>query len=119
MTAGGDCGTVRAMPSPAEKPLAVVERFDEKEFYLDEFRGRTLLFSIPVEELAQEHDYERLAAVVRELLTHDTRVLALVGVPDDSRAEQVLRRLQRRLGALIFRDETIPLFPQRGARAAA
>jgi N-acetylglutamate synthase-like GNAT family acetyltransferase len=119
MTAGGDCGTVRAMPSPAEKPLAVVERFDEKEFYLDEFRGHTLLFSIPVEELAQDPDYERVGGVVRELLTNDTRVLVLVGVPDDTRAEQILRRLQRRLGALIFREETIPLFPQRGARSGA
>jgi len=107
------------MPSPAEKPLPVVEAFDEKQFYLDEFRGHTLLFSIPLEELGHEEMYGRLAAVVRELLVNNTRILIFVGTPDSSRGEQVLRRLQRRLGPLIFRDETIPLFPERRARTAA
>lgn len=107
------------MPIPAEKPLPIVETFDEKQFYLDEFRGHTLLFCIPVEELTDDDEYERLAAMVRALLTNDTRVLVLVGVPDKSRGEQVLRRLQRRLGPLIFREETIPLFPQRRTRSAA
>jgi N-acetylglutamate synthase-like GNAT family acetyltransferase len=107
------------MPNVAEKPQPAIEAFDEKQFYLDEFRGHTLLFSIPVTELASDTDYERLAAMVRELLTNDTRVIMLVGTPDQARSEQVLRRLQRRLGPLIFRDETIPLFPQRRARSAA
>jgi len=110
---------VRAMASPAAKPSPMVEAFDEKQFYLDEFRGRTLLFSIPAEALGQDEDGERLAAIVRELLTNDTRVLILAATPDRDRGEQVLRRLQRRLGSLIFRDDTAPLFPQRGARAAA
>ena len=109
--AGGVAGSWEGLP--------IVEVFDEKQFYLDEFRGRTLLFSVPVEELKQEDDYEQLAAIVRELLTNDTRVLVFVGTPDADRGEQVLRRLQRRLGPLIFRDETIPLFPQRRARTAA
>ncbi len=107
------------MPSPAEKPLPIVEAFDEKQFYLDEFRGHTLLFSVPVEEIAQEDDYERLAALVRELLLNDTRVVIVVSTADLDRSEQILRRLQRRLGPLIFRDQTIPLFPQRGARTSA
>jgi amino-acid N-acetyltransferase len=110
---------MRPMASPAEMPLPIVETFDEKQFYLDEFRGRTLLFSVPVEELKQDDDYERLAAIVRELLTNDTRVLVLVGMPEPDRGEQVLRRLQRRLGPLIFRDETLPLFPQRRVRTGA
>lgn len=107
------------MPNVAERSQPAVEAFDEKQFYLDEFRGHTLLFSIPVTELASDPDYECLAAMVRELLTNDTRVIVLVGAPDRARSEQVLRRLQRRLGPLIFRDETIPLFPERRARAAA
>ena len=107
------------MASPAEKPLPAVEAFDEKQFYLDEFRGHTLLLSVPLEELGHEEAYGRLAAVVRELLINDTRILVIVGTPDSGRGEQVLRRLQRRLGPLIFRDETIPLFPERRARSAA
>jgi N-acetylglutamate synthase-like GNAT family acetyltransferase len=107
------------MPSPAEKPLPIIETFDEKEFYLDEFRGHTLLFSVPLEELEHDEDYERLAGIVHELLVNDTRVLVLVLVPDSGRGEQVLRRLQRRLGPLIFSDETIPLFAHRRPRAEA
>ena len=107
------------MASPAERHLPIVEAFDEKQFYLDEFRGHTLLFAIAAEELAREADYEQLAAVTRALLTNDTRVLLLVSCADSGRGEQMLRRLQRRFGPLVFRDETIPLFPQRGARASA
>ena len=107
------------MPNVAERPQPAAEAFDEKQFYLDEFRGRTLLFSIPVSELERDADYERLAAMVRELLINDTRVIVLIGAPDHTRSEQVPRRLQRRLGPLIFREETIPLFPQRRARTAA
>jgi N-acetylglutamate synthase-like GNAT family acetyltransferase len=104
------------MPNVAERPQAAVEAFDEKQFYLDEFRGRTLLFSIPASELARDADYEGLAAMVRELLTNDTRVIMLIGAP--SRGEQVMRRLQRRLAPLIVRDETIALFTQRRRTAA-
>jgi amino-acid N-acetyltransferase len=107
------------MPNLAEKPLPALEAFDEKQFYLDEFRNRTLLFSILIEELQRDDDYGCLAAVVRELLTNDTRVIVLVGMPDPGHSDQVLRRLQRRLGPLIFREETAPLFPQRGARTSA
>jgi len=110
---------MRPMASPAEKPLPIVEAFDEKQFYLDEFRGRTLLFAVPVEELKRDEDYEGLAAIVRELLTNDSRVLVLVGTPERDRGEQVLRRVQRRLGPLIFRDETVHLFPQRRVRTGA
>ena len=106
------------MPIPAEKPLPIIEDFDEKEFYLDEFHGHTLLFSVPVEELAHDEDYERLAGIVRELLTNNTRVIVLVHAPD-SGGEQVLRRLQRRLGPLIFSEETMPLFAHRRRRAEA
>jgi N-acetylglutamate synthase-like GNAT family acetyltransferase len=119
MTPSADCGTVRLMASLAQRPLPVVEAFDEKQFYLDEFRGHTLLFALPAEALARAADYEGLAAVVRALLTNDTRVLLVVSCADDDRGEPLLRRLQRRLGPLIFGDETMPLFPQRSARASA
>lgn len=107
------------MPIPAEKPLPTVESFDEKQFYLDEFRGHSLLFAVQVEELVQDADYERLAGIVHELLINNTRVLVLVGAPDSGRGEQVLRRLQRRLGPLIFSDQTLPLFASRRPRSDA
>lgn len=107
------------MQSPAEKTLPIIESFDEKQFYLDEFRGHTLVFSLALEELSRDEDYERLAGIARELLTNNTRVLILVPTPDSGRGEQVLRRLQRRLGPLIFSDDTIPLFADRRSRASA
>src|SRR3990172_12896745 len=107
------------MASAAEKTLPLVETFDEKQFYLDEFRGHSLVFSIPVEELSGDEAYGRLAACVRELLINNTRVLLLVRTPDRSSGEQVLRRLQRRLGPLIFGDDTMPLFVDRRSRNEA
>jgi len=107
------------MASAAEKTLPLVETFDEKQFYLDEFRGHSLVFSIPVEELSGDEAYGRLAACVRELLINNSRVLLLVRTPDRSSGEQVLRRLQRRLGPLIFGDDTIPLFVDRRSRNEA
>ena len=107
------------MASPAQRPLPVVEAFDEKQFYLDEFRGHTLLFAIPAAELVGAAAYEGLAAVVRALLTNDTRVLLVVSCADRSGGEPLLRRLQRRLGPLIFGDETMPLFAPRSARSSA
>jgi N-acetylglutamate synthase-like GNAT family acetyltransferase len=119
MTTLTDCGTVPPMASPATRPLPIIEAFDEKQFYLDEFRGHTLLFAIPAEELVGESNYEQLAAATRALLTNDTRVLIVVSCADGERGDQILRRLQRRLAPLVFRDETMPLFPQRGARTSA
>jgi N-acetylglutamate synthase-like GNAT family acetyltransferase len=107
------------MQSPAEKALPIIESFDEKQFYLDEFRGHTLVFSVALEELSHDEDYERVAGIAHELLTNNTRVLILVPTPDSDRGEQVLRRLQRRLGPLIFSDDTIPLFADRRSRGSA
>lgn len=51
--------------------------FTEKEFYLDEFRGRTVLFAVHHE--GRPAELGELADVTRELLRNDTRVLLLVG----------------------------------------
>jgi amino-acid N-acetyltransferase len=50
--------------------------FTEKEFYLDEFRGRTLLFAVRHDGRSAE--LAELADVVRDLLRNDTRVLLLL-----------------------------------------
>jgi len=107
------------MSSSAPQRLPVAAGFDEKEFYLDEFRGHTLLFASTVSDLAREGSDEPFAAIVRALLTNDTRVIILAGVDDAARGEHGVRRLQRRLGPLIFREETLPLFQQRRARGTA
>ncbi|HUI24657.1 MAG TPA: GNAT family N-acetyltransferase [Candidatus Kryptonia bacterium] len=105
------------MTKPAAVETASDLQFSEKEFYLDEFRGRTLVFALPLSEFAREEQYDALGAMTRELLTNDTRVLLLFGGTGRLSGDQLLRRLQRRLGPRLFRDEILPLFPQiRGQR---
>jgi len=107
------------MVRPAVRARHAIEAFDEKQFYLDEFRGRTLLLTLPTAALADDAALADLAALLRELLPNDTRVIVLVGHPDAGGGAGVVRRLQRRLGPRIFRHTTLPLFPQRESRAGA
>ena len=51
--------------------------FTEKEFYLDEFRGRTLLFAVHHDGAPER--LRQLAEVARDLVVNDTRVLILLG----------------------------------------
>ena len=83
--------------------------FTEKEFYLDEFRGRTLLFAAhhdgPAERLRD------LGEVTRDLLLNDTRVLiVLAGAAARGRA--ALRALERALGVVPAAGQVPLPFPQ-------
>jgi amino-acid N-acetyltransferase len=53
--------------------------FTEKDFYLDEFRGRTLVLAAERSALRAARARRRLAAVARELTAHGSRVLVVVG----------------------------------------
>jgi N-acetylglutamate synthase-like GNAT family acetyltransferase len=89
--------------------------FSEKEFYLDEFRGRTLLFAVhhdaPVEELRE------LGTVARDLLANDTRVLVLLG-GNAAHGRAALGVLERALGA-VSPTEPPPQQPLPGIRLAS
>ena len=80
--------------------------FSEKEFYLDEFRGRTLLFAVhhdgPAERL------RLLGEVARDLLANDTRVILLLGGAA-ARGRAGLRALDRALAALPAAQAPLPL----------
>ncbi len=71
--------------------------FTEKEFYLDEFRGRTLVFAVPHAGPADR--LRALGEVARDLLLNDTRVLILLGGPA-ARERPALRALERPLAGL-------------------
>lgn len=79
----------------APRRAAVV--FTEKEFYLDEFRGRTLVFAVhhggPLDRLRV------LGEVTRDLLLNDTRVLVLLGGAA-ARERSALRAIERPLAGL-------------------
>jgi len=107
------------MARPATSSEAPAISFSEKEFYLDEFRGHTLVFSVHRADLEPTAAGETLGAVVRDLIRNDTRVVILVDAAGD---EQKVRRLvRRRLEAPFFRDDVLMLFPHlrsRGTRAS-
>lgn len=107
------------MSDGAPPPALPAESFDEQQFYLDEFRGRTLLFAIPLEEFVGDAAYEELAVIVRTLLANDTRVIVLVSTEGAVDAGQLTQRLQRRVASHVFRSEVRRLFPGREQRAAA
>ena len=91
----------------APRRAAVV--FTEKEFYLDEFRGRTLLFAVH-----HAGSFDRLRAlgeVARDLLVNDTRVLILLGGPA-ARERAALRALERPLAGLPAAAQVPLPFPQ-------
>lgn len=82
--------------------------FTEKEFYLDEFRGRTLLFAV-------HHDGppERLRVVgevARDLLVNDTRVVVLLGGAA-GRSRGALRALERGLATPCGPTDPPPITP--------
>lgn len=109
-----------AVTKPAAADLSAELSFSEKEFYLDEFRGRTLVFALPLREFSRDKHYAALGLMTRELLRNDTRVLLLFGGSGRLSGEQLVRRLQRRLGPLLFREETRGLFRRkRGQQRSA
>jgi len=70
-----------------------VSSFAEKDFYLDEFRGRSLLFALRAEDLASVEDLDVAVEVFRTLLENDTRVLVLIETTfsqEERRSLQVL-----------------------------
>jgi N-acetylglutamate synthase-like GNAT family acetyltransferase len=70
--------------------------FTEKEFYLDEFRGRTLLFAVHHDGAPEP--LRAVGEVARDLLANDTRVLILLGGPA-ARGRAALRAISRGLAS--------------------
>jgi len=75
--------------------LADIEAFDERQFYLEEFRGKTLLLALHADEIEDAADQIALAGVVRTLAGNDTRVVVVIGASDASAA--AAERLERTL----------------------
>src|SRR5713101_4046536 len=73
--------------------------FAEKDFYLDEFHGKSLLFALRAADLDSDMDIDAAAEVFGTLLPNDTRVLLLIetsGVQGEQRRTQALcKRLAR------------------------
>lgn len=93
------------------------EDFGEKEFYLDEFRARTLCFAVNVVECDRRGGFEILGGVVRELIGNGTRIVLLIAVPESVNQSAELRRIRRRLQSYLATEETAGFFPNARGRA--
>jgi N-acetylglutamate synthase-like GNAT family acetyltransferase len=105
------------MPRRASYAPLPREDFGEKEFYLDEFRARTLCFAVHVEDCDRAGGFETLGRVVRELIANGTRVVVLIAVPESSNQTAELRRVRRRLTPYVAAEDTAPFFPNGRGRA--
>ncbi len=74
--------------------------FAEKDFYLHEFRGKTLLFAFRAIELNAGADEELLVAVLSDLLANATRLLLCIGTSgaagEHQRVTTICNKLTRR-----------------------
>ncbi|GIW44836.1 MAG: hypothetical protein KatS3mg077_2118 [Candidatus Binatia bacterium] len=74
-------------------PAHAVDTAPEKQFYLEEFRGRTLLIAVAAEEaIARSAAWPALGEVVRDLVQNDSRVLLLVGCEDLSAGTKLVQQ---------------------------
>ena len=109
------------MATRAQTVAVPAAEFGEKEFYLDEFHARTLCFAVALRDCERAGGFDSLGRVLRELIANETRVIVLLGVPDerhDVAAE--LARVRRRLQRLVLTEETARRFPAvRGRRSTA
>ena len=101
------------MPSRLQGMRAAGEPFEEKDFYLEEFRGRSVLIAVAPACVVERADVRPLAATVTELVRNDTRVLLwwpAKGPGAERRLLAALARSRRSRSGLIPRlrlDETV------------
>lgn len=81
----------------------------EKTFYLDEFRGHTLCFSV---RATDAEDLTSLVEVARDLVANHTRVLLLLGAR--ARQSTLRSRVARAFRPLLLDDVAAARFPRRG-----
>lgn len=73
----------------------------EKQFYLDEFRGRTLVVALAAEELAEKEPVlGSFVSVIEELLDNGTRLLVLLACDQPQSGVQFVRKISGRLRSL-------------------
>lgn len=97
-SAGRRTKRTKAAVGAVRPPAGTGGAFTEKSFYLDEFRGHTLVFAIRGERLRRRGGVADLGAVAAELLPNDTRMLVLVDAEGRGQAAGVVRSIRRRLG---------------------
>jgi amino-acid N-acetyltransferase len=83
--------------------------FIEKDFYLDEFHEKSLLFAIRSAELASEADLEAALEVVRTLLINETMVVLLIETPGEEAQQKRLKPWWKQLLRLAKTPAVTPI----------
>src|SRR2546426_761015 len=73
--------------------------FAEKDFYLDEFRGKSLLFALRAADLSSGADREVAGEVLRTLLLNDIKVLLLLEAADPASEQHSVKVWCKQLSA--------------------
>jgi len=98
-------------PAPTAK---ATDEFAEKSFYLDEFRSRSLCFSIQLADLPSPGGLADLAALIRQLIANDTRVILLLG--NNGSGAAAVRNVRRTLREQLTTGPTAARLPQHSRR---
>ncbi len=89
--------------------------FAEKDFYLDEFRGKSLLFALRAADLGSEADRDAAGEVFRTLLLNDIKVLLLFETTDSALEQHSVKALCKHLSAKAKIPPTAPVVLSAGA----
>jgi len=89
--------------------------FAEKDFYLDEFRGKSLLFALRAADLDSEADRDAAGEVFRTLLLNDIKVLLLFETADSALEQHSVKALCKHLSAKAKIPPTAPVVLSAGA----
>jgi hypothetical protein len=83
--------------------------FAEKEFYLDEFHEKTLLFALPATDWNSETEMHAVLEVFETLLRNETRVLLLVETGKEAGAMRHIMGLHKQLARVLKTPHASPL----------
>lgn len=85
----------------------------EREFYLKEFRGKSLLFALRAEDITALRDRDVVQEVLRTLVLNETRVILLVETNESTPERRAVEGLHTQLShALNGIPAPVPLLPE-------
>jgi amino-acid N-acetyltransferase len=102
---------------PRTSPAAEKEAFEEKSFYLDEFRRQTLLIAVPADAITKAEEAQPLVEAVTDLSSNATRLLLLWETSRDRGVRHALASVMARLAATGTRAHRKPALDVAGAAA--
>lgn len=82
--------------------------FAEKDFYLDEFHEKSLLFAFRAADLESDTNIEAVLEVFGTLLTNETRILLLIETTGAEEEHRRVKALHKKLARMVKTSPTSP-----------